>query len=56
MRTLLPGAEPFRFDGTGAAEVLLVHGFTASPAEMSPLAEHLAARGVISIGVLLRGH
>ena len=56
MRPLLPGAEPFRFDGSGDAGVLLVHGFTGSPAEMRPLAEHLAARGIASIGVLLRGH
>ena len=56
MRPLLPGAEPFRLAGTGEAGVLLVHGFTGSPFEMLPLGQHLAARGIGSVGVRLRGH
>ncbi len=36
--------------------MLLVHGFTGSPAEMRPLGDHLAGLGIGSVGVLLRGH
>ncbi|HSN03328.1 MAG TPA: alpha/beta fold hydrolase [Acidimicrobiales bacterium] len=41
---LLPGAEPFSHSG-GAHGVLVLHGFTGSPASMRPLAEALAAAG-----------
>jgi carboxylesterase len=50
------GAEPFEYPGARGVGVLLVHGYTGSPAEMRPLAEHLARYGIGSIGVLLRGH
>lgn len=36
--------------------VLLVHGFTATPWEMRPLAEFLAASGIASLAVRLPGH
>ncbi|MCD9197531.1 alpha/beta hydrolase [Aeromicrobium wangtongii] len=39
-----PGAEPFAADG-GSTGVLLSHGFTGSPASMTPWARHLAERG-----------
>ncbi len=39
-----PGAEPYSHDG-GPTGVLLVHGFTGSPASMRPWGEHLAAAG-----------
>ena len=39
-----PGAEPFAADG-GRTGVLLSHGFTGSPASMTPWARHLAGRG-----------
>lgn len=39
-----PGAEPFAADG-GPTGFLLSHGFTGSPASMTPWARHLAARG-----------
>jgi carboxylesterase len=42
--TLRPGAEPFSADG-GRTGVLLSHGFTGSPASMTPWAEHLAEQG-----------
>lgn len=42
--TLLPGAEPFAADG-GPTGVLLSHGFTGSPASMTPWGRHLAALG-----------
>lgn len=39
-----PGAEPFSADG-GPVGVLLSHGFTGSPASMTPWGRDLAARG-----------
>jgi carboxylesterase len=52
----MPGAEPFAFDGSGDVGVLLVHGFTGSPYEVRPVGEYLAALGIGSVGVRLRGH
>jgi len=48
-RWVLPSAEP---RGT----VVLAHGYLANPAEMVPLAEHLAVRGWASYLVRLPGH
>ena len=42
--TVVPGAEPFSHDG-GPVGVLLSHGFTGSPASMTPWAQYLADRG-----------
>ena len=42
--TLVRGAEPFAVDG-GRTGVLLSHGFTGSPASMTPWAKHLAGLG-----------
>jgi carboxylesterase len=42
--TVVPGAEPFAHDG-GPVGVLLSHGFTGSPASMTPWAHYLADRG-----------
>lgn len=50
-----PGAEAFRFDG-GPDGVLLIHGFTGSPASLRPLGEWLASRGIEALGVRLPGH
>jgi esterase/lipase len=36
--------------------ILLVHGFTASPAEMRPLGERLRELGYPTLGVRLKGH
>jgi carboxylesterase len=52
----MPGAEAFEFPGSRNVGVLMVHGYTGSPAEMRPLAEKLARREIGSIGVRLRGH
>ena len=41
---VLPGAEPFSFEG-GPAGILLLHGFTGNPSSMRPLGEWLTARG-----------
>lgn len=52
---ILPGAEAFAFDG-GPLGVLMVHGFTGSPASMRPIGQWLAERGLSVVGVRLPGH
>jgi carboxylesterase len=52
---VLPGAEPFRYDG-GPVGVLLCHGFTGSPQSMHPWGEHLAAAGLSVVCPRLPGH
>lgn len=52
---VLPGAEPYRFEG-GEVGVLLCHGFTGSPQSLRPWAEHLAERGLTVSLPLLPGH
>ena len=52
---IMPGAEPFLLPG-GPRGVLLIHGFTGSPAEMRLLGEKLAAQGYTILGVRLPGH
>jgi carboxylesterase len=47
--------EPFLWHA-GAVGVLLVHGFTATPAEVRPLAERLRDSGYSVAGPLLAGH
>ncbi|MEO7037881.1 MAG: alpha/beta fold hydrolase [Polyangiaceae bacterium] len=56
---VLPGAEPWSSAGTGERArvgVLLVHGFTGSPASLRPLSELLARRGFTVELVRLPGH
>ena len=53
---LLPHAEPFHAPGGDGPAVLLVHGFTSTPASMKPWAEHLAAEGLRVSVPLLPGH
>lgn len=48
-------AEPFQADG-GPTGVLLVHGFTGSPASMRPWGEYLAAEGFAVSVPRLPGH
>jgi carboxylesterase len=50
-----PGAEPFSL-GDGPIGVLMVHGFTGSPASMRPIGEWLAAQGLTVEGIRLPGH
>lgn len=52
---IVPGAEPFAFDG-GSTGVLLLHGFTGNPASLRPMGESLAARGHTVIGPRYPGH
>ncbi len=56
---VLPGAEPWSSSGTGKRArvgILLVHGFTGSPASLRPLSEMLAGRGFTVELVRLPGH
>lgn len=52
---VLPGAEPFSFDG-GPVAALLLHGFTGSPQSMRPWGEFLAGSGLTVDCPLLPGH
>jgi carboxylesterase len=52
---VVTGAEAFSFDG-GPIGVLLVHGFTGSPASMRPWGEYLAANGITVSCPRLPGH
>ena len=55
---LLPGAEPFAFDGSpgGTVGAVLCHGFTGTPASVRPWGEHLAAAGIAVRAPRLPGH
>lgn len=48
-------AQPFSL-GSGRDICLLIHGFTATPAQLRPLGERLAAAGYRAEGILLPGH
>jgi carboxylesterase len=50
-----PGAEAFSF-GSGPVGVLMIHGFTGSPASMRPVGGWLAGHGLRVEGVRLPGH
>src|SRR5687767_3718434 len=50
-----PGAEAFSL-GEGPVGVLMVHGFTGSPASMRPIGACLASEGFAVEGVRLPGH
>lgn len=49
------GGAPFTWAG-GPDGVLLIHGFTATTAEVRPLAQHLHGQGYTVAGPLLPGH
>lgn len=52
----MPGAEPFLFPGNRTG-VLLIHGFTGSPAAMRGLGEFLNQnQGFTALGIRLPGH
>jgi carboxylesterase len=50
-----PGAEPYRADG-GPLGILLIHGFTGSPASMRPMAEFFESEGLSVSLPRLPGH
>jgi carboxylesterase len=52
---ILAGAEPFRFDG-GRDGILMIHGFSGSPASMRPMGAWFAEQGLSVLGVRLPGH
>lgn len=52
---ILPGAEPFLLPG-GDRGLLLIHGFTGSPAEMRPAGEFFRRRGYTVLAPRLAGH
>jgi carboxylesterase len=57
MNRIMPGAEPFGFEGAESEiGALLVHGFTGSPQGVRPWGEHLAAQGWTVIAPRLPGH
>lgn len=52
-----PKAEPFFLKGSSDAAILLLHGFTASPSEVYPLAEIIHTESSCTVsGILLPGH
>ena len=55
-RTMHPNSQPFFREGTKDEAVLLIHGFTATPSQMRPLADVLSAEGYAVRGILLPGH
>lgn len=55
-RRILAGAEPFSYPGSAEIGAVLSHGFTGSPFELRSVGIALAAAGIGSEGVLLRGH
>ena len=55
MSNIMPGAEPFSYEG-GDTGCLLLHGFTGTPQEMRQLGQFLRDRGFTVRGVLLAGH
>jgi len=52
---VMSGAEPFFFPGNKKG-VLLVHGYTGTPAEMRELGEKLNKDGYTTMGIILPGH
>ena len=59
MSEIRPGCEPLSSPGFGpnaGTGILLLHGFTGSPASMRPLADDLSARGFAVEMPLLPGH
>ena len=55
MKQIIPGAEPFYFKG-GKIGCLLIHGHTATPAEIRWLGEYLHQQGHTVLGIRLSGH
>lgn len=57
MVEVLSGAEPFRFDNSEGARVLVLHGFTGTTQSMRYLGEELHRRfGFSVLGPRLKGH
>ena len=55
--SIFPQVEPFWLSGNSEKVLLFIHGFTASPSEVYPIARLLHEKtGYTSIGMLLPGH
>ena len=53
---IMPGAESFLLPGNNKKGVLLIHGYTGTPAELRELGEKLHNEGYTTSGPLLPGH
>ena len=53
---VINGAEEFFLEGINNKGILLIHGYTGTPAEMRLLGDHLHQEGYTVLGVLLPGH
>ena len=53
--SIRPGSEPFTLPG-GPIGIVMVHGFTGSPASMRPMGQWFAEQGLCVEGVRLPGH
>ena len=53
---VIAGAEEYLLQGTNHKGVLLIHGYTGTPAEMRLLGDHLHQEGYTVLGVRLPGH
>lgn len=53
---VMPGAESYYWEGNNQRAVLLVHGFTGTPAELRELGETLHQHGYTVYGLRLAGH
>lgn len=57
MSDICPQAEPFYLPGSSNAALLLLHGFTASPSEVYPVAKLIHEHSNCTVsGILLPGH
>lgn len=53
---IIKGAEEYFLQGTNNKGVLLIHGYTGTPAELRPLGDYLHREGYTVLGVRLPGH
>ncbi len=57
MTDICPQAEPFYLSGNSELALLLLHGFTASPSEVYPVAKRIHEQSACTVsGILLPGH